>query len=100
MNPNETTRQVIIDIDTAERLKKLEQACSEIPEIHKLLLNRQEENNPLGDWITEKKAIELSQKKKTTLYKLRMAGEIVYSDTRPLFYSLSSIKAYLESHKK
>lgn len=100
MSANETTMHVIVDIATAERLKKIEAACAEIPEIKELLLRRQEDAAPLGDWITEPRAIEISQKKKTTLYKLRMAGELVYSDTRPLFYSLASIKSYLDNHKK
>ncbi|MDQ3048770.1 MAG: hypothetical protein M3R27_14565 [Bacteroidota bacterium] len=100
MKENETTKHVIVDLDTAERLKRIEANCADISEIKKLLLGKQENSAPLGDWITEQRAIELSQKKKTTLYKLRMAGELVYSGTRPIFYSLASIKSYLENHKK
>lgn len=54
----------------------------------------------LGDWTPEAQAMKLLLLGKTSLWKLREAGEIVATGTRPIFYSLKSIINYLEKKSK
>lgn len=96
MEQNEFSRHVIIDVETAKRIEKLEAAIALLPIIRDMLLKQRIEATTLGDWIPEKKAEELLGQKKTSLWKLRKNGQLIASKTRPIFYSLESIKAYIK----
>lgn len=100
MNNFEPQTQVIVDTITAENLKLIAEACSQIPKLQEILNLRQEQNAPLGDWIPEDRAMELLRKGKTSLWKLRKAGLIIASNTKPLFYSIESLKSYLLNKSK
>lgn len=98
MNANEKLQQLINDIEAAIRNENPELAISILQEIKKI--PPKEEPPLLGDWIREQKVEELLDTKKTSLWKLRKAKKIIATETRPIFYSLNSIKEYLKSTVK
>ena len=100
MNNFEPQTHVIVDSITAENLKFIAEACSHMPKLQELLNLKLETESPLGDWITEVKAMALLHKGKTSLWKLRKAGLIIASNTKPLFYSLESLKSYIKGKAK
>ncbi len=100
MEQNEFSRQIIIDVETAKRIEKLEAAVALLPRIWDMLQKKQIESITLGDWIPEKKAEELLGQKKTSLWKLRKSKQLIASETRPIFYSLESIKTYIKNSVK
>ncbi len=98
MKENEKLQQLINDIEVAITNENPVLAISLLKEVKKL--TRYEESPILGDWIREKKVEELLDTKKTSLWKLRKAKKIIATETRPIFYSLISIKNYLQSTVK
>lgn len=100
MNQNEKQKHDEITAETASQDEKRELAISLLPEIKKLLSNQLETPPLLGDWVSEGQVEKLLGKKKTSLYYLRKAGKLIATTTRPVFYSLASIKQYLESTVK
>jgi len=77
-----------------DELNKIQQQLSEL---RFLILQKQDpKETNLGDWISQEKAIQLLGIKETSLYKLRKAGKLIATQTRPIFYSLQSIQSYLK----
>lgn len=87
----------VIDAETQTRIQKLE---TELIEIKALLQKPSEVKPSLTDWIPEPEAIRILRKGKTSLYYLRKSGHLVYSDGKPIFYSLKSIQSFLDNNKK
>lgn len=91
----------LIDTETAERLKLIDLLVSDIKEIKEYIKSKDAIPAPLGDWINKSEAVKLLNKKSTSLYNLRMDGSIVSSKIgKEVYYSLSSIKNYLEKNRK
>lgn len=75
-----------------------EKIFKELEEI-KRLLSAKQNSELIGDWITEERAMQLLRIGKTSIWKLRKKDLLVCTSTRPIFYSLSSIQAYLDDNK-
>jgi len=56
---------------------------------------------PLGKWMTEKEAQELTGKKQTTLWKMRNKGLLEFTKiNNKVFYNRESIMALMEQNKR
>ena len=65
------------------------------------LENSPSQSNQVGKWIPEKKAQELTGKKTTTLWKMRMDGRLTFTKiNNKVFYDKESILALMDKNAK
>jgi hypothetical protein len=88
--------------EIAELQAQVRDVQEKLGAIQKLLMEKVQIENKLGDWVDEDSAMALCKMGRTRLYQLRVEGKILSSTLggKAVFYSVKNLRELLNSNSK